>query len=91
MYGRSFAPPERLTQETGKSRRASSASLAFLQAVAAERRELQAAFDQPDRKTQRDEPFGNARRQLRLHGCVGIELREPVEFFRCEWFIHSRT
>jgi hypothetical protein len=65
--------------------------LALLQSVPTERGQLQPAFDQPDSESQLDKPVGNASGQLWFHGGVGVELTEPVELFRCERFIHSRT
>ena len=65
--------------------------LTLLQSIPTERGQLQPAFDQPDSESQLDKPVGNASGQLWFHGGVGVELTEPVELFRCERFIHSRT
>lgn len=61
----------------------------FGQALAAERRQLQAAFHELERKPEMDQTLPDGAGNVGLDGSIGIELPQPAELVRREWSVHG--
>src|SRR5688572_22451108 len=62
----------------------------FGQPVAAERRQLQPAFDELEREAELDQARADRAGHVGLEGAVGVELLEPAELVRGEGSVHNR-